>query len=101
MKADVADAVLALLAFGVGLADPEQRLAVRPAGGVAELVLALQAEEAEHLVVEIARAPVVADAYDQMVDADDARHDGGRLLAALFAGRIGARIVTLSGSVWR
>src|ERR1043165_9407794 len=49
MKADVALAVLALAARAVGLRDPEQRLAVAPAGEITQLVFQLEAEKAEHL----------------------------------------------------
>src|SRR6266511_3363848 len=74
MEADVALAVLVLLAARVGLGDPEQRLAVAPAGHVGVVVLELEAEEAEQLAVEVLRALEVADAEDQVIDADDAGH---------------------------
>ena len=64
MKADVALAVSALAARAVGavgLRDPEQRLAVAPAGHVRILVLELETEEAQHLGVERLRAREVAD----------------------------------------
>src|SRR5262249_16314064 len=47
VKADVALAVLALSPLRIGGGDPEQRLAVAPAGHVGILVLELEAEKAE------------------------------------------------------
>src|SRR5207248_10227615 len=74
MKADVALAVLVPAAFAVGLRDPEQRLAVAPAGKAAAVVLQPEAEEAEHPGVVVLRAREIADAQHQMIDADDAGH---------------------------
>src|SRR5581483_6674648 len=76
VEADVADAVRVLLALRVGLADPEQGLAVAPAGGLVEVVLALESEEAQHRVVEPPRAREVLHADDEVVDADDAGRHG-------------------------
>src|SRR5262245_45149856 len=75
VEADVALAVLALLALRVGGGDPEQRLAVAPAGHVGVVVFELEAEEAEDLAVELLRAREVADAQHQVIDTDDAGHD--------------------------
>ena len=74
MKADIAFAVFALLAFGVGGGDPEQRLAVAPAGHVGVVVFELEAEKVEQLAVKFLRAREIADAQNQMVDADDCGH---------------------------
>src|SRR5262249_13858449 len=75
VKADVALAVLALSPLRIGGGDPEQRLAVAPAGHVGILVLELEAEKAEQLAVELLRAREVADAEHQVIDADNAGHD--------------------------
>src|SRR5262249_4101180 len=75
VEADVALAVLALLALRVGGGDPEQRLAVAPAGHVGGVVFELEAEKAEQLAVELLRAREVADAEHQVIDTDDAGHD--------------------------
>src|SRR5262249_50373612 len=75
VEADVALAVLALLALRVGGGDPEQRLAVAPAGHVGVVVFELEAEKAEQLAVELLRAREVADAEHQVIDTDDAGHD--------------------------
>src|SRR5712691_8312163 len=64
VEADVALAILALLALRVGRGDPEQRLAVAPAGHVRVLVFELEAEKPEQLAVERLRALEVADAED-------------------------------------
>src|SRR5262249_10879060 len=74
VEADVALAVLALAALRVGGGDPEQRLAVAPAGHVAVVVFELEAEKAEQLAVELLRAREVAHAEHQVIDADDAGH---------------------------
>src|SRR5262249_55677579 len=74
VEADVALAVLALAALRVGGGDPEQRLAVAPAGHVTVVVFELEAEKAEQLAVEVLRAREVADAEHQVIDADDAGH---------------------------
>src|SRR5262249_52167860 len=74
VKAGVALAVLALLALRIGGGDPEQRLAVAPAGHVGVVVFELEAEKAEQLAVELLRAREVADAEHQVIDADDAGH---------------------------
>src|SRR6185503_5906034 len=55
MKADVALAVLALLSLCIGLRDPEQGLAVAPPDYVGMVVFQLEAEEAQHLAVEVLR----------------------------------------------
>src|SRR5262249_44436707 len=72
---DVALAVLALAALRVGGGDPEQRLAVAPAGHVGVVVFELEAEKTEQLAVEVLRAREVADAEHQVIDTDDAGHD--------------------------
>src|SRR5262245_62039886 len=74
VEADVALAVLVLLAFRIGGGDPEQRLAVAPARHVGIFVLELEAEETKQLVVEFLRAGEIADAEHQVIDADDAGH---------------------------
>src|SRR5512135_2357201 len=76
VEADVAAAVLVLLALAVGLADPEQRLAVAPAGGVGQIVFELEAQEAQNVAVELLRPREVADADRDVIDADDADHVG-------------------------
>src|SRR5438067_7739769 len=76
MEADIALAVLVPPALRIGGGDPEPRLAVPPAGHVRIFVFQLEAEEAEQLVVERLRAREIADAEHQMIDADDAGHDG-------------------------
>src|SRR5262249_58522729 len=58
----------------VGGGDPEQRLAVAPAGHVGVVVFELEAEKAEQLAVELLRARKVADAEHQVIDADNAGH---------------------------
>src|SRR4051812_43803862 len=97
VKADVALAVLVLLALGIRGGDPEQGLAVAPARHVRIFVLELEAEEAEHLAVEVLRAREVADAEHEVIDADDAGHGGlprARLPAAAHAGAAGGRAWT-------
>src|SRR5262245_25147787 len=94
VEADVALTIFVRLAFRVGGGDPEQRLAVAPAGHVGILVLELEAEKAKQLAVEFLRAGEVADAEHQVIDADDARH--ARLSppwapAAAHAGAAGGR----------
>jgi nucleotide-binding universal stress UspA family protein len=74
VKPDIAFAVFSLSALCVGGCDPEQRLAVTPAGHVGIIVLAPEAKKAKQLVVEVARARDVTDAQHQMINADDARH---------------------------
>src|ERR1700722_504004 len=76
VEADVAFAIRPLAALRVGGGDPEQRLAVAPAGHVLVVVLTLEAEKAEQLVIEFLRAREIADAQHEMIDADDARHGG-------------------------
>src|SRR5215831_8196889 len=92
VKADVALAVLAPSPLRVGGGDPEQRLAVAPAGHVGILVLELEAEKAEQLTVEFLRAREIADAEHQVIDADDAGHDVSpcEVVAALATARAGA-----------
>src|SRR5262249_48788971 len=80
VKADVALAVLVLSPLRVGGSDPEQRLAVAPAGHVGVVVFELEAEKAEQLAVELLRAREVANAEHQVIDADDARHGALHLL---------------------
>src|SRR5262249_54930708 len=75
MKADIAFAVFAFPAFGVGGGDPEQGLTVAPSGHVAIFVLELEAEKREELVVERLRAREVADAQNEMVNAGDLGHE--------------------------
>jgi len=76
MEADIALAVFALLAFGIGSGDPEQRLAVGPAHHAA-LVLGLdvEAEKLHERRIEGLRCVEVADAHHQMIDPDNAHHD--------------------------
>src|SRR5215467_8216925 len=91
VEADVALAVLALSPLRVGGGDPEQRLAVAPAGHVGILVLELEAEKAEQLAVELLRAGEVADAEHQVIDADDAGHVSAPAAASRRACRRGRR----------
>src|SRR5439155_8116476 len=79
VKADVTLAILALSPLRVSGRDPEQRLAVAPAGHVRVLVFELEAEKAEQLAVELLRTREIADAEHQVIDADDAGHDTLRL----------------------
>src|SRR5258708_24891107 len=74
MEADVADAVFVFFAFGVGLANPEARLAVRPTGGVLVMLHRFEAEKDQELAVECLRPREVADADDEVIDAEDAGH---------------------------
>ena len=76
VEADIALAVRMFLSLGVGLRDPEQGLAIAPAGHVAVLMFELESQRPEHLVVEVPGALEIADADDQVVDADDACHAG-------------------------
>ena len=73
VKTDVAFAISPFAAWGGG-GDPEQRLAVASARHIRVIVFALEAEEAEHLVIERLRAPEIADTEDEVVYADDAWH---------------------------
>src|SRR5262249_40854462 len=91
VEADVALAVLALAALRVGGGDPEQRLAVAPAGHVGVLVFELEAEKAEQLAVELLRAREVANAEHQVIDADDAGHVSAPAGASRRACRRGRR----------
>src|SRR5207245_1936960 len=72
MKADIADAVAALAPARVRRADPEQRLAVAPPGGIGELVLELEAEKAEHRVIEALGPGEVIDPEDETDEAGGA-----------------------------
>ena len=74
MKSDVALAIFPSFAFGVRRRDPEQGLAVAPAGHVLIIVFELEAEKAEQLAVIFLRARELADAENQMIDTDDFRH---------------------------
>jgi hypothetical protein len=74
VKADVTDAVFALLALGVRRADPEPRLAVGPPDGVVIFVEKLKTEELEQPTVERLRFLEIADPYRDVVDADDTSH---------------------------
>src|ERR1051325_10299508 len=76
VEADIALAMRVLLALGIGLGDPEQCLAVAPAGHVAVLMFQLESQRTEHLGVEGLGALEITDADDQVVDADDACHAG-------------------------
>src|SRR5262249_48728751 len=75
VEADVALAILALSPLRVGGGDPEQRLAVAPAGHVGGLVFELETEKAEQLAVEILRAGKIADAEHQVIGGDEPGHD--------------------------
>ena len=75
MEADIALAIFPLSALRVGGGDPEQRLAIAPAGNIRVIVFESEAEKAEQLAVEFFRAREIADAEDEMIDADDAWHD--------------------------
>ena len=81
METDVALAIWPLLALGVGGGNPEQGLAVTPARHVGIVVFELEAEKAEQLVVEILGAGEIADAQDEMINADDARQQQQPLLS--------------------
>src|ERR1700678_3785291 len=85
METDVAFAVFALLALRVGSGDPQQRLAVAPAGHVVIVMFELEAEKRQHFAVKFLGPREVADAQNQMVDADDARHGMLRSCDALTA----------------
>src|SRR6185369_8407771 len=74
VKADIADAMRMLQALGIGLADPEQRLAVAPSGMAAVLVFEREAETAQHAIVEALGLREIRDADHQMVDTDHTRH---------------------------
>src|SRR5262249_37723758 len=74
VEADIALAISVLAALCVGGRDPEQRLAIAPADEIGAVVFALEAKEAEHLVVERARAREVADAEYEVIEAGDAGH---------------------------
>src|SRR5580704_13320718 len=74
MEADVALAVLPLSTFLIGGGDPKQRLAIAPARHVGVVVLQLESEKAQQLPVKLLRAREVADAQNQMIDADDGGH---------------------------
>src|ERR1700758_4066504 len=74
MKADVAFAIFMLSPLRIGGGDPEQRLAVAPAGHVGVLVFELEAEKAEQLGLDLLGAGEVADADHQVIDAADAGH---------------------------
>src|SRR5262249_50680236 len=74
VEADVALAGRVLLTLRIRLGDPEQRLALAPANHPPIAVLALEAEKRQQLAVERLRAREVADAQNQMIDADDAGH---------------------------
>src|ERR1700733_7255974 len=88
VKADVALAVLVLFTLRVGGGDPEQGLAVAPAGHVVVLMLELESEKAQHLVVKLLRAGEIADAENEMIDANNARHETLRLVARIERGEI-------------
>jgi hypothetical protein len=74
MEANVALAVLPLSTFRIGGGDPEQRLAVAPACHVGVVVFEFESEKAQQLPVKLLRAREIADAQNQMVDADDGGH---------------------------
>jgi hypothetical protein len=74
MKADVALAIVSLAALGIGRRNPEQRLAVTPAGHVRIFILQLEAEKAEQLCVKLLRAGKIADTEDEVIDTDNAGH---------------------------
>jgi len=74
MEADVALAVLPLSSFRIGSPDPEQGLAVAPAGNIGVVVFELESQKAQQLAVKLLRAREIADAQNQMIDADDGSH---------------------------
>src|SRR5580698_5049835 len=74
MKADIAFAILALASLFIGSRDPEQGLAVAPAGHLGVVMLQLEAEKFQQLAVELLRAGELADTQNEMIDADDTRH---------------------------
>src|ERR1700733_10289640 len=74
METNIALAIFVLAPLRIGGGDPEQRLAVAPAGHVAVFVLQFEAEKFQELVVKRLRAREIADAENEMIDADDARH---------------------------
>src|SRR5262249_43545467 len=91
VEPDVALAVLLPPAMCVGRGDPEQRLAVAPAGHLRIFVFQLEAEKAEQLAVERLRAHQIADAENEMIDADDTGHGGA-------PSRTGARPASFVGT---
>src|SRR5262245_48460253 len=101
VEADVALAVLALLALRVGGGDPEQRLAVAPAGHVGVVVFELEAEKAEQLAVELLRAGEVANAEHQVIDADDAGHGSLPRLSSGYAHHTPSVIAGLDPAIHR
>ena len=96
MKADIAFAVAAPLALRVRGRDPEQRLAVAPAGKTAAIVLELEAEETENFVVKVPRARKVAHAQDQVIDTDDVGHAVPMMLVPSGSGHINAYACRMS-----
>src|ERR1700722_2269638 len=74
MKADIAFAILVPASLLIRRRDPEQGLAIAPAGHVGVGVLQFEAEKFEELVVKLFRAGKLADAQNEMIDADHARH---------------------------
>src|SRR6516164_255306 len=72
VESDIALAVFMLSASGIRSGNPEQRLAVAPSSHVLVLVFELEAEEAQQLLVKFLRAGEIADAKNQMIDADNA-----------------------------
>jgi hypothetical protein len=75
MKTNIALAIFVLPAFGIGGRDPEQGLAVAPSRHIVVFVLELEPEKGQELVVKSFRAREIADAEDQVVNTDDARHE--------------------------
>jgi hypothetical protein len=59
------------LPFGIGGGNPEQRLAVAPAGHILVFMFERKAEEAQKLSVERLRAREIAHTENQMIDTDD------------------------------
>jgi len=73
VESDIALAVFMLSASGIRSGNPEQRLAVAPSSHVRVLVFELEAQETQQLLVKLLRAGEIADAKNQMIDADNAR----------------------------
>src|SRR5580704_828244 len=82
MESDIAFAILVLPALRIGGGDPEQGLAVAPAGHIAVFVLQFEAEKSQQLAVKFLGTSEVADAEHEMVYTDDARHELVRSRAA-------------------
>jgi len=75
MKANIALAILAFPTFGIGGGNPKQRLSVAPSGHIVVFVLEREAEKGQQLVIESLRPPEIADAENEMINTDNARHE--------------------------